>query len=155
MLNPINNNRRTNLKSDLNMTSLKEAQYWAQRAKKLWIKDGDEDMGFFHKVCSAKQRRSFISKLIDENIILYNINATIAEAFINHFKSSFNGSNRDNMLIENLDWNPIDNSFHSMLCAPFEEDEIKKDILTFSNNKAPGPDGFSIQFYKKETLATS
>lgn len=35
------------------------------------------------------------------------------------------------------------------LCATFKEEEIKKAIFSFNNNKALGLDGFSISFYKK------
>ena len=35
------------------------------------------------------------------------------------------------------------------LISPFNEEEIRNAIFSFEGNKAPGPDGFTIEFLKK------
>ncbi|KAA0045138.1 LINE-1 retrotransposable element ORF2 protein [Cucumis melo var. makuwa] len=59
-------NRRLALKADLSELSLKESQFWYQRAKKLWLREGDENSSFFHRICSSRQKRSFIHEIQDE-----------------------------------------------------------------------------------------
>ena len=40
------------------------------------------------------------------------------------------------------------NEENAFLTTPFTEDEIKKAIFQMEHNKAPGPDGFPVQFYQ-------
>lgn len=74
---------------------------------------------------------------------------TISESYISYFKNLFNGSNKDNLFIENLEWCAIENSLHPSFYALFDEEEIRKVIFFFENNKAPGHDRFPLQFYKR------
>lgn len=69
--------RRKALKHDLLDASIKEAQYWAQRAKRIWINEGDENTSFFHKVCTARRRRNQISSIYDKNDNNHNSNDDI------------------------------------------------------------------------------
>jgi hypothetical protein len=36
---------------------------------------------------------------------------------------------------------------NQVLTAPFSEEEVKMAIFDMEHNKAPGPDGFSTEFY--------
>lgn len=57
-LNPINqvdSNRKLFLKFDLSRILLKKTQLWAQRAKNSWLKKGDKNIDYFHRVCSTRQ----------------------------------------------------------------------------------------------------
>ena len=38
---------------------------------------------------------------------------------------------------------------NDILVAPFSEKEVFEAIVQMKNNKAPGPDGFPAEFYKK------
>jgi hypothetical protein len=38
---------------------------------------------------------------------------------------------------------------NAILTAPFSENEIKVAIFQIEHNKAPGPDGFPVEFYQK------
>ena len=38
---------------------------------------------------------------------------------------------------------------NDILATPFSEKEVFEAIAQMKNNKAPGPDGFSAEFYKK------
>lgn len=77
----------------------------------------------------------------------FNTNATIAKLFVNHFNKIFVGTENPSFLIDNLKWRPINSKYHTR-CAAFEDKKIKKAIFSFNNNKAPGPDGFTMTFYK-------
>ncbi|KAA0034017.1 LINE-1 retrotransposable element ORF2 protein [Cucumis melo var. makuwa] len=141
--------RRLALKAELSDLSLKESQFWFQRAKKLWLKEGDENSAFFHRICSSRQKRNLIHEIQDEEGSIQNTNNNISLAFVNYFSRLYRSSTKkDPLFIDNLEWNPIDYSEWSPLCAPFLEEEIKGVINSFEGNKAPGPDGFPISFFK-------
>lgn len=52
--------------------------------------------------------------------------------------------------IPNIEWGQLyaEKSDLSELEQPIQEEEIKRVINTWPNNKTPGPDGFSGEFYK-------
>jgi hypothetical protein len=42
----------------------------------------------------------------------------------------------------------VSNEINASLLNPFTEEEINKVVWDMESDKAPGPDGFSIHFYK-------
>lgn len=59
------------------------------------------------------------------------------------------GQSREQWFVDDLDWQPINKSQQMHVCAPFSEQEIRTALLSISNNKAPGPDSFTMEFFKK------
>lgn len=47
LINVTHSEKRKSLKADLEDLERKEALYWSQMAKKLWIEEGDENSTFF------------------------------------------------------------------------------------------------------------
>ena len=37
---------------------------------------------------------------------------------------------------------------NGLLTAPYSEEEVKKAVFQMEHNKAPGPDGFPVEFYQ-------
>ncbi|KAA0040038.1 LINE-1 retrotransposable element ORF2 protein [Cucumis melo var. makuwa] len=141
--------RRTRLKADVLMSGFKEAQIWYQKSKRLWITEGDENTSFFHKICSARQRRSIISNINSVDGVPCSTNESIAKAFLDHFEDIYKGGGEESpWLIDNLSWSPISTTQAQNLCSLFTEEEIHAALTAFSNNKSPGPDGFTMEFYK-------
>ncbi|TYK21642.1 LINE-1 retrotransposable element ORF2 protein [Cucumis melo var. makuwa] len=131
------------------MSGFKEAQIWYQKSKRLWITEGDENTSFFHKICSTRQRRSIISNINSVDGVPCSTNESIAKAFLDHFEDIYKGGGEESpWLIDNLSWSPISTTQAQNLCSLFTEEEIHAALTAFSNNKSPGPDGFTMEFYK-------
>jgi hypothetical protein len=43
-----------------------EEQMWRQRAKKIWLKQGDRNMTYFHTVASIQKRRNWIANVEED-----------------------------------------------------------------------------------------
>lgn len=71
-----------------------------------------------------------------------------------HFYSSLYTSDgpQDNGFVENLDLPTISDEDKAILEEPISMNEISQAIKLMRNRKAPGPDGYPIEFYK--TFAT-
>ena len=52
--------------------------------------------------------------------------------------------------IDGIEWQPIPVFLAEWLERPFEEEEVKKAIFECDGNKAPGPDGFSLEFFQSQ-----
>ena len=56
----------SSLKADLMSIHRVEERNHVQKSKLHWLKEGDENSGFFHRFLAAKRRRNLISELINE-----------------------------------------------------------------------------------------
>ncbi|KAL0559838.1 hypothetical protein IC582_000218 [Cucumis melo] len=145
----IHREKRTALKADLSQINLTEAQIWAQKCKRIWVHEGDENSSFFHKICTARQKKCLISKIINNSGQNCLNDSDIADAFIQHFEDIYTDNRNSHLFIENLDWCPISNTNSELLDKPFNEAEIWLTLKSFAKNKAPGPDGYTMDFLQK------
>jgi len=122
--------------------------YQSQKAKCKWIKEGDGDTNFFHKVANGKNRKNFISKLnINGEIIedMVRIKKVAIRFFFNLY-SKDRGSRpcSDNLFTDTLV--PYDVESLEMT---FSQEEINEAAFCMPNDKSPGPDGFTMLFYQE------
>ncbi|KAA0035247.1 LINE-1 retrotransposable element ORF2 protein [Cucumis melo var. makuwa] len=148
-MSTIHHQKRISLKSELLSIENNQALIWHQRSRQRWNLLGDENNAFFHRVCTINQRKNQIKSICDPNGTSLDSIGDISRIFISHFQNIYTKENYEEILIDNLNWNPISCSHQSELCKPFDEQEIKSTIMSISNEKAPGPDGYTILFYKK------
>lgn len=85
--------------------------------------------------------------LIDNGVEFYDNSQklTIATSFFRQIFSESSSSDRDFALSQLY---PQPENLQD-LCLPFTREEITKVIHSAPNNKSPGPDGFTNEFYKK------
>ncbi|KAE8646134.1 hypothetical protein Csa_015673, partial [Cucumis sativus] len=108
--------RRASIKTDLCQMPFKEAQIWAKICKRLWNLEGGENSAFYHKICSTRQRRSFISSISTAQGVLCSSDVDIEKTLIDHFREIYTEKKRDLWLIDNLPWIPIKTTTHKDLC---------------------------------------
>ena len=61
---------------------------WRQKSRELWLKDGDKNTGYFHKMANAHRKRNFLRK-ISINGKMMEKEAEIKVGLIDAFKISF------------------------------------------------------------------
>lgn len=72
----------------------------------------------------------------------------IEEVLIDFFRNLFCGGNQHRPVLEGLDMPKLDNENMKMLEGNFSMEEIRDATFSFSKEKAPGIDGFSIDFFQ-------
>ncbi|XP_071686940.1 uncharacterized protein [Rutidosis leptorrhynchoides] len=116
-----------------------------------WLKLGDKNTKFFHLVSRIKQQSSFIAGMSIDNIWVEDP-SIVKDRALQFFKQMFSVTANNRPTI--LNWDTINLSKISAqqartVEAQFDADEIFNVINEFDGNKTPGPDGFSLSFFKK------
>ncbi|KAJ9562374.1 hypothetical protein OSB04_007534, partial [Centaurea solstitialis] len=119
-----------------------------QKAKCKWLREGDENSRFFHSYVNNKAKRGRIHGL--------NINGNwetkpelIKEAVWKFFDKKFSESHPIRPSFKSRFFKKISTEQKEWLDAPFPEQEIKQAVWNCGYNKAPGPDGFTLEFVRK------
>lgn len=120
----------------------------SQKTKEKWIKEGDGNAKFFHRIANGRKRKNLITKLIIGGEEESNF-----EKISNELKSFY-----ENLYtLEKISRPRIDNFFDACLTpekaclleAQFFEEEIKEAIFSMNKDKSPSLDSFSMFFHQK------
>ncbi|KAL4282967.1 hypothetical protein GQ457_16G007830 [Hibiscus cannabinus] len=126
----------------------REEREWLQKSRVKWFKEGDMNTKFFHLLASLRKKHNSILSIHTDNGILEG-QASISRAFEEHFKKSFNSSLTLPVASFGGTFRRLSEVSAKAIEAPFSEAEIWNAIKCSDGNKAPGPDGFNLDFYKK------
>lgn len=139
---------RSRAKINLEELLFQEEVMWRQKSKALWAKEGDNNTRMFHSIVNGRKNRNMIKKLesLEGNII--EGDAGIEAEIIRYFSVLYSDGGVSRPFIEGLNWVPIKEEQANWLERRFDEDEIKKAVFECCPDKAPGPDGFSLVFFR-------
>ncbi|CAL1375754.1 unnamed protein product [Linum trigynum] len=133
---------------ELDKILLMEEISWRQKSRELWIKVGDKNSGFFHRMANFNRRRNTIQLLKVDNEVISDGEA-IKQVFIQHFQSRFSEEVHVRPFPVDFKHNLISLEENHLLTLPFQEAEIWKAVNSCGGDKAPGPDGFTLRFFQK------
>ncbi|KAJ9567980.1 hypothetical protein OSB04_003946 [Centaurea solstitialis] len=119
-----------------------------QKAKVRWLAEGDENSRFFHGIVNKKLKTSRIHGL-NFNGIWESDPGRLKAASWEFFAKKFHDEHPVRPVINSPHFKKISDSQRSWLELPFTEQEVKAAVWKCGNNKAPGPDGFTIEFVRK------
>jgi hypothetical protein len=109
-------------------------------------------MTFFHRQFRACLSRNHISEITLADGTISKGFAQIKAAAENHFQNIYteDGIGNEGVSANFLSQMPhlVNNDINTNLLKPFTEEEINKFVWDMEFDKAPGPSGFSIRFYK-------
>ncbi|XP_074305781.1 uncharacterized protein LOC141641002 [Silene latifolia] len=124
--------------------------FLAQKAKVQWLSEGDGNTKFFHSAIKARRMQNKILAIKDMDGKMASTALEIEEAFIHYYQKLLGACTPVTRVhiptvrkgsVVNLDQRNI-------LTAEVTSSEIKEALDTIPPNKAPGPDGFTSQFFK-------
>ncbi|XP_074315639.1 uncharacterized protein LOC141651843 [Silene latifolia] len=140
--------RRRKLVAELADLRKKEEQYWRQRSRALWLKDGDRNTAFFHNRAGERKRKNFIGKLIDENGIERSGEENVERIVVNYFENLFTSSNPSNFDVLDSVGRRVTSEMNRLLALDYNEEEVVTALNQMHPLKAPGPDGMNGLFYQ-------
>ncbi|KAM7498116.1 hypothetical protein LguiA_022530 [Lonicera macranthoides] len=128
---------------------LREEISWNQKAKVRGVREWDGNSKLFHRVVNNKKINKIISKLEKDDGSIVNSESDIVNEILEYFKKLYTKRDRRSVGFQGLEWSPIGSEKNQWLERPFEESEIKAAIDACEGDKAPGPDDFTIEAFKK------
>ncbi|RVX19221.1 hypothetical protein CK203_008528 [Vitis vinifera] len=134
-------------KESLKKWVLMEEIHWRQLSRDLWLKEGDRNTDFFHRMTNAHRRNNYLDR-IKINGVWMTEEQEVREGIVNafwHLLSEEPGWRAD---IEGLYLNHLNSREAEVLELPFTEEEIHSALMEMNGDKALGPDGFTVAFWQ-------
>ncbi|RVX23146.1 hypothetical protein CK203_000906 [Vitis vinifera] len=112
---------RKEAREDFKKWVLLEEVSWRQKSRKVWLREGDRNTGYVHRMTNAHKRRNWLAKI------------------------KINGSwfSEEHEIKEG---GAIGDEDAAKLEETFNEKKVFSALFELNRDKAPGPDGFSIAF---------
>ncbi|XP_020683274.2 uncharacterized protein LOC110100194 [Dendrobium catenatum] len=146
-LDPILNGKLNQINSNLGFYQDALSRWIIQRAKIKWLTHGEDDLKFLYSKINITKNYNRI-KAISNDQGTYTKHADIASVFINHYKNLFNTTASNHLASDIPAGRLIPTHLTSSLIAPVSREEIKNIVFSGNSNTAPGPDGFTFDFYR-------
>ncbi|GJY77569.1 hypothetical protein Tco_0483370 [Tanacetum coccineum] len=121
-----------------------------QQAKVEWLREGDRNSAFFHKVVKSNKHKNRILSVLDANGNEVEGDKIVVE-FVNHFKKFLeDAQNVDNIeTIRDIFTKKLTSIEANRMVEEISDNEIKTTMFDIDDNRAPGPNGYTSSFFKK------
>ncbi|GJX74901.1 RNA-directed DNA polymerase, eukaryota [Tanacetum coccineum] len=140
--------RRLELKGQLHEIKDKEAADFVQKSKVGWAIEGDENSRFFHGIINKKRSQLAIRGILVDGS-WQTEPQVVKEAFLNHFEARFKKPIFVGPKINYPFPNRLSHDQVLDLEREVSRDEIRSAVWNCGDNKSPGPDGYTFEFFKK------
>ena len=128
-----------------------EESFFLQRSRVTWLKEGDLNTSYFHKMASSRQALNHIHFLFDCNGTRIDSQIGIQDHCVDYFKNVFGGEQEPCLFIQEDISNILkfrcNDLQQSTLEAGFSPTDIREAFFSLPRNKASGPDGFTPEFF--------
>ena len=134
-------------KDEFSHCAILEEISWRQKSRALWLKEGDSNTKFFHRMANARRRRNFISSMTVRGVQL-DKEEELKEGIGSYFKSLFEEPLVRRPEVESGLFKTLDSLDNEILEGQFSEEEVSKALLDLGGDKVSGPNGFTLAFWK-------
>ncbi|RVW41080.1 LINE-1 reverse transcriptase-like [Vitis vinifera] len=126
---------------------LLEEAHWRQHSREIWLREGDKNTGFFHRMASAHRRNNAMGSIKVNGEWLVE-EQEVKEGIVNSFQQLLTEDMAWQADIGNIQMGCISQQDAECIEVPFVENEIHSALMEMNGDKAPGPDGFSVAFWQ-------
>ena len=140
--------RRIQLKGGIeHLASLKEI-FWRQKSCALFVKEGDNNTRFFHRLANSHRNANLIKRLEVDGVI-YEDEADVRYQLVLFYQGLFEENEVWSPTMDGLDFACIGEEERVSLEKEFSEEEVIQVLREMEGDKAPGPDGFIMAFFSQ------
>ncbi|KAL2248481.1 UNVERIFIED_CONTAM: Retrovirus-related Pol polyprotein from type-2 retrotransposable element R2DM [Sesamum indicum] len=128
-----------------------ERNFFYQKAKIHYLKEGDRNTKFFHDMVKRNAARKSITAVTRADGTIITSADAIAQEFVDYYTTLL-GTESHTIPVDDgvFDFGPkLSSEITDELCREVTAMEVKDAIFNINDNKAPGPDGYSSCFFKK------
>ncbi|KAL6320158.1 hypothetical protein AAG906_004667 [Vitis piasezkii] len=126
---------------------LLEEVTWRQKSREVWLKEGDRNTNFFHRMANAHRRRNNMERIRINGVWKSEENG-MSEGIVNAFKTLLSNPGDWRPSLAGLQCEQLQRLDADALEVPFTEEEVHDALVGCSGDKAPGPDGFTMSFWQ-------
>ena len=124
-----------------------EETHWRQLSREIWLKEGDRNTRFFHRMTNAHSRNNSLDK-IEINGVWLTEEQDVREGVANAFHQLLSESSEWKADIKGLQLDHLSLQEAESLELPFSEEEVRFALMEMNGDKAPGLDGFTVAFWQ-------
>ncbi|GKB20293.1 RNA-directed DNA polymerase, eukaryota [Tanacetum coccineum] len=135
--------RRLEILKNLHDINSANARDYMQKAKIQWAIEGDENSKFFHGIINRKRANLAIKGVMVDDP------CRVKEEFRLHFANRFRAPVDTRYKLNYTFPNKLQPDQMATLESPISRDEVRNAVWGCGENKSPGPDGFSFEFFRK------
>ena len=129
------------------MASLEEIS-WRQKSRALYVKEGDNNTRFFHRLANSHRNASQI-KRIEVDGVLYEDEPDVRSQLVFFYQGLFKETEVGHPTMDGLDFACIEEGEWLSLEKEFTKEEVTQVLREMEGDKAPSPDGFTMAFFHK------
>ncbi|GKC30614.1 RNA-directed DNA polymerase, eukaryota [Tanacetum coccineum] len=144
----LHSSSRMNLMKQLHDFKMADSCDILQKAKIKWAIEGDENSKFFHGVVNRKRANLAIKGIMVDGDWV-DIPSRVKDEFCSHFASRFQAPCDSRSKINFPFPNRLNSEQATSLETPITTDEIRSAVWACGENKSPGPDGFTFEFFRR------
>jgi hypothetical protein len=124
---------------------------WKQKSRVQWLKEGERNTRFFHRTVIQRRHSNKITHLISEAGETITSHADMENTLIDYFQNLLSEPLQDRReAIHKITRHVpslVTQEQNSMLLRPITIEEVDEALQQTPKNKAPGPDGFTSDFF--------
>ena len=114
----------------------------------LWLKEGDNNTKFFHKMANSHRRYHYLENLEVDGVVYEEIQ-DIRNQAIHFYELLYQKNEGWKPKFDKLPLDSIREVDQALLKRKFEKEKIFHVIQEANGDKAPGPDGFTMAFFQQ------
>lgn len=134
----------------LNTALIEEESLLLQKSRVKWLAKGDGNNGFFYNQCKLNWNHNKVLAIFDNSGTLVHGQrqcATVAVDYYTDFLGAMETSNTDFSSMDDIVCPTITEAQANVLESTVSRELIYATLKKMGKNKAPGPDGFNVEFF--------
>ena len=146
-------NEFDDLKTELQTIYTRKGNAAMFRSKCRWVENGERPTKYFFNLERRNYNKKTISELRMEDETIIKNETQVLDAIENYFNDLYTSAcsarqEEYDSFIQELRLAKLSDEERDELEGPLTYDECKQILETFQNDKSPGEDGFTVEFYK-------